>query len=119
MRERTWRAPKITHAWMAIQTLALLALVFVPLAPDRSRLVPAPVDGDQGEAAAQVVAVESSKGALELADAGDDLHTKLWFWQSAMGYTDNATVSVTVALPPRSRLTREPPPWWRRLLVRA
>ena len=28
----------------------------------------------------------------ELADAVDELHTELWFWQSAMGYTDSATV---------------------------
>ena len=35
----------------------------------------------------------SSVGAV----AGDELHTELWFWQSAMGYTDNATVQVTVA----------------------
>ena len=33
---------------------------------------------------------------LELADAVDELHTELWFWQSAMGYTDSATVQVTV-----------------------
>ena len=35
----------------------------------------------------------SSVGAV----AGDELHTELKFWQSAMGYTDNATVQVTVA----------------------
>ena len=33
---------------------------------------------------------------MELADAVDELHSELWFWQSAMGYTDNATVQVTV-----------------------
>ena len=33
---------------------------------------------------------------LEMADAVDELHTELWFWQSAMGYPDNATVNVTV-----------------------
>ena len=31
-----------------------------------------------------------------MADAVDELHTELWLWQSAMGYTDNATVQVTV-----------------------
>ena len=34
----------------------------------------------------------SSVGAV----AGDERHTELWFWQSAMGYTDNATVKVTM-----------------------
>ena len=33
---------------------------------------------------------------LELADAVDELHTELWFWHSAMGYTDNARVQVRV-----------------------
>ena len=47
---------------------------------------------------------------LELADAVDELHTELWFWQSAMGYTDNATVNVTVSGEQRPRPTGEPPP---------
>lgn len=34
---------------------------------------------------------------LELADAVDEMHTELWFWQSAMGYADNATVCVSVS----------------------
>ena len=40
---------------------------------------------------------------LELVDAVDELHTELWFWQSAMGYTDNATVQVTVTGEKRPR----------------
>ena len=39
---------------------------------------------------------------LELADAVDELHTELWFWQSTMGYTDSATVQVTVTGEKRS-----------------
>ena len=72
---KNMRTPKITDAWMALQTVALLLLVFVPASPDRTRLVPAPVDGLQGVAAAQVVAVEGSKGALELCLAGMDSRT--------------------------------------------
>ena len=40
---------------------------------------------------------------LEPADAVDELHSELWFWQSAMGYTDNATVQVTVTGEKRPR----------------
>ena len=75
MRERTWRAPKITHVWLVGQTLALMVLVFVPLSPDRTRLVPAPVDGLQDVAAAQVVAVDSTRGGVELRLAGMDSRT--------------------------------------------
>ena len=44
---------------------------------------------------------------LELVDAVDELHTELWFWQSAMGYTDNATVTWTVAGEKRPRCQEE------------
>ena len=54
----------------------------------------------------------------ELADAVDKLHTELWFWQSAMGYTDNATVNATVSGEQRSRPQENPRPWWCRLLAR-
>ena len=55
---------------------------------------------------------------LELADAVDELHTELWFWQSAMGYTDNATVNVTVSGEQRPRIQKDRLPWWRRPLAR-
>ena len=43
-------------------------------------------------AQARLRATAQDDEGLELADAVDELHTELWFWQSAIGYTDNATV---------------------------
>ena len=53
---------------------------------------------------------------LELADAVGELHTELWFWQPAMGYTDNARVQVIVTGEKRPRSQEDGFPWWRRLL---
>ena len=47
-------------------------------------------------AQAKLRATAQNAEDLELADAVDELHIEPWFWQSAMGYTDNATVQVTV-----------------------
>ena len=48
----------------------------------------------------------------------DELHTELCFWQSAMSYTDNATVNVTVLGEQRPRPQEHRLPWWRRPLAR-
>ena len=69
-------------------------------------------------AQAKLRATAQDSRDLELADAVDELHTELWFWQSAMGYTDNATVNVTVSGERRPRPQENPRPWWRRLLAR-
>ena len=61
-------------------------------------------------AQARLRATAQDSRSLELADAVDELHTELWFWQSAIGYTDNATVQVTVTGEQRPRPTGEPPP---------
>ena len=47
-------------------------------------------------AQARLRATAQDSRDLGLADAVDELHTELWGWQSAMGYTDNATVNATV-----------------------
>ena len=68
-----------------------------------------------GEAPAEMA--QDDEGP-ELADAVDELHTELWFWQSAMGYTDNATVQVTVTGEKRPSSQEHRLPWWRRPLAR-
>ena len=61
-------------------------------------------------AQAKLRATAQDSRDLELADAVDEPHTELWFWQSAMGYTHNATVNATVSGEQRPRPQENPPP---------
>ena len=61
-------------------------------------------------AQARLRATAQDSRDLELADAVDERHTELWFWQSAMGYTDNATVNAPVSGRSTASPTGEPPP---------
>ena len=61
-------------------------------------------------AQAKLRATAQDSRDLELADAVDEPHTELWFWQSAMGYTHNATVNATVSGEQRLRPQENPPP---------